>query len=306
MPADDLGSSDLLDAFSSGSLRLVSVILPVYNEAAHIEEVVLSILNQSHPNFDLEIVVIDGKSTDGTLDKLQRIADSNPAVRLLVNERRKTPFAFNMGLTYARGEYACIFGAHTAYDPDYIYTCLQELKARDAVGCGGRVITTAANASLQAKLVGERRGGYCFEQNGLFLEALTALGFQVSPLSARVRIDRPRQLLPPRTHLFLRVAIAGESWLTDVGVGALSLTRALRFGVEGEHTTVAITIVGNCAPLAESHHNLVPIMFSQLFDTTAPRFGVFQVRPVADLCRKCFRCDEVLHFGCKRACSIPQ
>jgi len=87
------------------------------------------------------------------------------------------------------------------------------------------------------KLVRRRRGGYCFEQNGLFLEALTALGFQVSPLSARVRIDRPRQLLPPRTHLFLRVAIAGESWLTDVGVGALSLTRALRFGVEGEQPT---------------------------------------------------------------------
>jgi N-hydroxyarylamine O-acetyltransferase len=60
------------------------------------------------------------------------------------------------------------------------------------------------------------------------LAVLTQLGFQVAPLSARVRIDRPRDYIPPRTHLFLRVELAGESYLTDVGVGALSLTQALR------------------------------------------------------------------------------
>jgi len=87
------------------------------------------------------------------------------------------------------------------------------------------------------KLVRRRRGGYCFEQNGLLLGALTALGFEVVPLSARVRIDRPREVLPPRTHLFLRVEVAGASWLTDVGVGALSLTRAIRFVADEEQAT---------------------------------------------------------------------
>ena len=132
---------------------LVSVVMPVYNEAAHIEQVVASLLAQSCPNFDLEVLTIDGKSTDGTLDKLKGLAAANPAVRLLINERRKTPFAFNIGLSQARGKYVCIFGAHTAYDQDYISTCLRELEARGAVGCGGRVITTAANSSLQARLV---------------------------------------------------------------------------------------------------------------------------------------------------------
>jgi N-hydroxyarylamine O-acetyltransferase len=87
------------------------------------------------------------------------------------------------------------------------------------------------------KLVRRRRGGYCFEQNGLFLQALTALGFQAVPLSARVRLERPREVVPPRTHLFLRVEVAGGSWLTDVGVGALSLTRAIRFVVDEEQPT---------------------------------------------------------------------
>ena len=132
---------------------LVSVILSAYNEAAHIEQVVHSVLCQSHPAFDLEILVIDGKSTDGTYEMIKKIAESNPAVRLFVNEQRRIPFAWNIGLKQARGEYVCIFGGHTVYDPHYISTCLSELKTHDAIGCGGRVFTTAANTSLQARLV---------------------------------------------------------------------------------------------------------------------------------------------------------
>ena len=92
----------------------------------------------------------------------------------------------------------------------------------------GRGIDLGEDALLD-KLVERRRGGYCFEQNGLFLAVLTAVGFDVTPLSARVRLDRPREFTPPRTHLFLRVVIDGVPFLTDVGVGGLSLTAAIRF-----------------------------------------------------------------------------
>ncbi|MEQ1502052.1 MAG: arylamine N-acetyltransferase [Myxococcota bacterium] len=80
-----------------------------------------------------------------------------------------------------------------------------------------------------AKLVLGGRGGYCFEQNGLMLEVLDALGFRVTPLSARVRVQRPRDYTPPRTHLFVRVDLADGPWLVDVGVGGLSVTAALRW-----------------------------------------------------------------------------
>jgi len=96
----------------------------------------------------------------------------------------------------------------------------------------GRRIELGIDAVFD-KLVRQRRGGYCFEQNGLFLHVLTALGFEARPLSARVRIDRPRDYTPPRTHMFLRVEIDGASWLTDVGVGALSLTAPLRLADGG-------------------------------------------------------------------------
>jgi len=93
-------------------------------------------------------------------------------------------------------------------------------------------------ASLQKKLVRDRRGGYCFEQNGLLLLVLSELGFRVTPLSARVRIQRPRDFIPPRTHLFIRVEIAGEAWLADVGIGGLSPTAALRLNDVGEQSTL--------------------------------------------------------------------
>src|SRR3954471_22270117 len=101
----------------------------------------------------------------------------------------------------------------------------------------GRPISLEPDALFQ-KLVLDRRGGYCFEQNGLFLEVLRELGFQVTPLSARVRLQRPRDFTPPRTHVFLRVELGGESWLTDVGVGALSLTSPLRLATPFEQATL--------------------------------------------------------------------
>ena len=92
-------------------------------------------------------------------------------------------------------------------------------------------------AAIERKLIHEKRGGYCFEQNGLLLLVLEALGFQVRPISARVRLQRARDFIPPRTHLFLRVELDGESWLADVGIGGLSLTAAIRLETDSEQAT---------------------------------------------------------------------
>src|SRR5436189_3482 len=69
--------------------------------------------------------------------------------------------------------------------------------------------------SLEAKLVQARRGGYCFEQNTLFAAALGQLGFDVTTLAARVRLNRAR--IAPRTHMLLLVTVEGNSYVADVG-----------------------------------------------------------------------------------------
>ncbi|QEL20673.1 arylamine N-acetyltransferase [Limnoglobus roseus] len=91
-----------------------------------------------------------------------------------------------------------------------------------------------ADADVEQKLVRDRRGGYCFEQNSLLLRALAALAFSAAPLSARVRLKAPREVIPPRTHLFLRVDLDGVPWLADVGVGGLSPTASVRLDVMGD------------------------------------------------------------------------
>jgi N-hydroxyarylamine O-acetyltransferase len=73
------------------------------------------------------------------------------------------------------------------------------------------------SVSLQAKLVTARRGGYCFEQNELFAQALEALGFKVVRLGARVRYGASG--IRPRTHMVLRVDLDRDRWLADVGFG---------------------------------------------------------------------------------------
>lgn len=82
--------------------------------------------------------------------------------------------------------------------------------------------------AVVAKLVHGGRGGYCFEQNGLLLAVLETLGFRVTPISARVRLQRPREFTPPRTHVFVRVALPDGVRVVDVGVGGLSPTSSLR------------------------------------------------------------------------------
>ncbi|WP_371671588.1 arylamine N-acetyltransferase [Streptomyces sp. NBC_00289] len=86
---------------------------------------------------------------------------------------------------------------------------------------------------LLDKVVGARRGGFCYELNGLFGALLTALGFEVALLAARVYADEGR-LGIPYDHLALRVRTvdAGE-WLADVGFGAHS-HYPLALGEKGE------------------------------------------------------------------------
>ncbi|MBO0885245.1 MAG: arylamine N-acetyltransferase, partial [Mycobacterium sp.] len=73
--------------------------------------------------------------------------------------------------------------------------------------------------ALFEKVVGRRRGGFCYELNGAFAMLLTALGYRVSYLAARVFSGKVPG--PPLDHLALRVDL-DRPYLVDVGFGALS------------------------------------------------------------------------------------
>lgn len=89
-------------------------------------------------------------------------------------------------------------------------------------------------AAVFDKLVTRRRGGYCFEQNQLFLRALQALGFAARPLLARVWLGASET--PPKTHTLNLVTIGGADWIADAGFGG-SYTPPLPLADGSEATT---------------------------------------------------------------------
>ena len=92
-------------------------------------------------------------------------------------------------------------------------------------------------AALQAKMVGSRRGGYCYEQNLLFAAVLQRFGFQVTGLAARVVWNAPEDASNPRSHMLLRLELPEGSHIADVGFGGVSLPGPLRLSTDIEQPT---------------------------------------------------------------------
>ena len=108
---------------------------------------------------------------------------------------------------------------------------------------------------LEEKLVARRRGGYCFEQNLLFMAALQTLDYEVHPLLARVR-NGARESPMALNHLLLRVVERGEAWLADVGFGGGGLLGPMPFraGAEGDQAGWRYQVVEDAAELVLQVH----------------------------------------------------
>lgn len=91
--------------------------------------------------------------------------------------------------------------------------------------------------SIEKKLIGEQRGGYCYEHNLLFMAVLRELDFKVRGLAARVVWNRPDGADDVAHHMLLAVDIAGATYIADVGFGGLTLTAPLRLKADAEQPT---------------------------------------------------------------------
>lgn len=102
-------------------------------------------------------------------------------------------------------------------------------------------------ASLNRKLLFERRGGYCFELNMLLKRVLEALEFEVTAHSARVVWGRSADAIVMRDHMFLMVEIGGVPWLADVGFGGMTPTAPLKFrpGLEQDTPNGSYRVTGD-------------------------------------------------------------
>lgn len=137
------------------SLR-ISVIVPIYNEERDIEACVHSLLEQDLLKGELEILLVDGMSTDRTGDILQRLQAEYPGViRVLQNPKRIQAAAMNIGAAAARGEFLIRVDAHAEYPREYCARCvalLEETGAQNA-GCVCETAAKTRRGKVIAKLL---------------------------------------------------------------------------------------------------------------------------------------------------------
>ncbi|MDZ7372431.1 MAG: glycosyltransferase family 2 protein [candidate division KSB1 bacterium] len=122
---------------------MVSVVIPVRNEEATIERCLRSVLDQTYPADRLEVLVVDGRSTDRTREVVQRLAQEDGRVRLIDNPDRITPVARNLGVAQARGEIIAIIDGHCWLAEDFLERGVDCLK-KTAADCVGGLLTNVA------------------------------------------------------------------------------------------------------------------------------------------------------------------
>ena len=119
------------------NIRKVSVICPVFNEEKFIEACIVSIIEQDYPQDAMEVLFVDGRSTDNTVNIIRRYMEQYHFLKLLDNPNRVVPHALNIGLEAAKGEVIMRLDGHCTYPTNYISELVKYLYLLNADNVGG-------------------------------------------------------------------------------------------------------------------------------------------------------------------------
>lgn len=123
------------------SLPGVSYVMPVYNEAVYIDDAIASVLAQVYDG-DQELVLALGPSTDGTSERVARLAASDARIRVVHNPEMAIPIGLNRAIRAARHDVIVRVDAHTELDPDYTATAVATLTRTGAASLGGLMVAS--------------------------------------------------------------------------------------------------------------------------------------------------------------------
>lgn len=135
------------EGHAGGATPLVSIICPVRNESAHIENLTAALLSQNYPADRMEILIVDGMSDDGTRDlalatyRSRQAKHPVPSFTIYDNPARVTPAAMNIGLHNAKGDVLIRMDGHAEPAVNYVRMCVDVLE-RTGNDCVGGAIET--------------------------------------------------------------------------------------------------------------------------------------------------------------------
>ena len=118
-------------------LPFISVILPVRNEERFITACVDSIFSQDYPAEKMEVIFVDGRSEDRTVEMLHAMQKNHPQIVVLDNPNRTVPYAMNIGIAHSSAPVIVRLDAHAEYPADYIRLSVETLLTQDCDNAGG-------------------------------------------------------------------------------------------------------------------------------------------------------------------------
>ena len=135
-------------------MHSVSILIPCYQERNFIRPCLESVLAFELPEgAEIEVLVLDGMSDDGTREIVREISADDDRVRLVDNPRRTQSAALNLGIPMARGEYIMRLDAHSVYPANYLALTLETALRTGADNIGGAVATLRRGEGYQSALV---------------------------------------------------------------------------------------------------------------------------------------------------------
>ena len=124
---------------------MLSVICPIYNEEKYIAKCIESILEQDYPKENLEVIFVDGMSTDRTREIVSEYSEKYPFIQLLDNPDRIVPPAMNKGILASKGNVIMRLDAHTTYASNYFSVLVDALYKLGADNVGAVCKTDVLN-----------------------------------------------------------------------------------------------------------------------------------------------------------------
>lgn len=129
---------------------MLSIVCPIYNEEKYIVRCIDSILSQDYPKDDLEVLFIDGMSSDRTYEIVEQYAKQYSYIHLLRNPKGIVPTAMNIGIKAAKGDVIIRLDAHCDFPTDYFSRLVYELDHLNADNVGAVCETKPCNNTTMA------------------------------------------------------------------------------------------------------------------------------------------------------------
>lgn len=127
----------------------ISITIPCRNEENYISDCLESIVNSNYPKDLFKVFVCDGCSDDSTLSIVNEFKARFPNnIEVLINERRTTPYALNLGLKQGGFDIKIILGAHSKIDSNYLLNCANDLIDKPDLGCVGGIINNKSENNI--------------------------------------------------------------------------------------------------------------------------------------------------------------